>query len=86
LTGIERSIGRYRWLTCGRMFAAMAINYVDRRIIGALKPTLQQEFGWNEIAFADIVFWFSARGRWATSVSAHSSTDSESGSATRPAW
>ncbi len=40
------------------MSAATAINYVDFKIIGVLKPNLQQEVGWNEIAFADIVFWF----------------------------
>jgi len=58
LTGISKSIGRYRWLICGLLFAATAINYVDRQIIGVLKPTLQHEFGWSEFAFADIVFWF----------------------------
>jgi ACS family hexuronate transporter-like MFS transporter len=51
-------IGRYRWLICGMLFAATAINYIDRQIIGVLKPTLQTEFGWSESAFADIVFWF----------------------------
>ena len=58
LTGISSVIGRYRWLICGLLFAATAINYVDRQIIGVLKPTLQHEFGWTESAFADIVFWF----------------------------
>ena len=58
MTGISSSIGRYRWLICGLLFAATAINYVDRQIIGVLKPTLQHEFGWTESAFADIVFWF----------------------------
>jgi len=58
LTGVKGSIGRFRWMICGLMFAATAINYVDFTIIGALKPNLQQEVGWNEIAFADIVFWF----------------------------
>jgi len=45
LTGIKRSIGHFRWLICGLMFAATAINYVDLKIIGALKPNLQQEVG-----------------------------------------
>src|SRR5882762_9785414 len=53
-------IGRYRWLICGLLFAATAINYVDRQIIGVLKPTLQLEFGWSEGAFADVIFWFQA--------------------------
>jgi hypothetical protein len=31
---------------------------VDRQVIGLLKPTLQQQFGWSEIDYADIVFSF----------------------------
>ena len=50
----------FRWAICGLLFAATAINYVDRQIIGVLKPTLQHEYGWNEIAYGDIVFWFQA--------------------------
>ena len=49
---------RYRWLICGLLFAATAINYVDRQIIGVLKPTLQHEFTWTESDFADVIFWF----------------------------
>jgi ACS family hexuronate transporter-like MFS transporter len=54
------SIGRFRWLICALLFSATAINYVDRQIIGVLKPTLQHEFGWSEVAYGDIVFWFQA--------------------------
>ncbi|MCM8731683.1 MFS transporter [Hephaestia sp. GCM10023244] len=50
--------GRYRWVVCGLLFAATAINYVDRQMIGVLKPTLQEEFGWTEGDFATIVLWF----------------------------
>jgi ACS family hexuronate transporter-like MFS transporter len=52
--------GAFRWVICGLLFAATAINYVDRQILGVLKPTLQHELGWNEIQYADIVFWFQA--------------------------
>jgi ACS family hexuronate transporter-like MFS transporter len=61
LTGIEGVVpqsGRYRWLICALLFAATAINYVDRQIIGVLKPTLQHEFAWTESDFADVIFWF----------------------------
>jgi ACS family hexuronate transporter-like MFS transporter len=51
-------IGRYRWFICGLLFFAATINYVDRQVIGILKPTLQAEFGWSEIDYADIVFAF----------------------------
>jgi MFS transporter, ACS family, hexuronate transporter len=52
--------GNYRWVICGLLFAATAINYVDRQILGVLKPTLQHELGWNELQYADIIFWFQA--------------------------
>ena len=51
-------VGRYRWVVCGLLFFAATINYVDRQVIGILKPTLQQQFGWSEIDYADIVFSF----------------------------
>ena len=60
---IERVRGRishYRWVICALIFAATVINYIDRQMIGVLKPTLQQEFGWTEVTYGDIVFWFQA--------------------------
>jgi ACS family hexuronate transporter-like MFS transporter len=51
-------VGRYRWVICGLLFAATAINYVDRQMIGVLKPTLASELHWNETDYANIVFWF----------------------------
>ena len=51
-------VGRYRWVICGLLFFAATINYIDRQVIGILKPTLQQQFGWSEIDYADIVFSF----------------------------
>ena len=50
--------GRYRWVIVALLFTATAINYIDRQMIGVLKPTLQDEFGWSESDFANIVFWF----------------------------
>ena len=51
-------VGRYRWVVCGLLFLAATINYIDRQVIGILKPTLQQQYGWSEIDYADIVFSF----------------------------
>jgi MFS transporter, ACS family, hexuronate transporter len=48
-------IGRYRWAICALLFFAITINYVDRQIVGILKPLLEQEFGWSEIDYARIV-------------------------------
>jgi ACS family hexuronate transporter-like MFS transporter len=50
--------GRFRWAICALLFVAMVFNYVDRQMIGVLKPTLQKEFGWSEITYGDIVFYF----------------------------
>ena len=50
--------GYYRWVVCGLLFLAATINYIDRQVIGILKPTLQQQFGWSELDYADIVFSF----------------------------
>jgi ACS family hexuronate transporter-like MFS transporter len=55
---VDMRVGRYRWVICGLLFAATAINYVDRQMIGVLKPTISAELGWNETTYADIVFWF----------------------------
>jgi MFS transporter, ACS family, hexuronate transporter len=54
------AFSRYRWVICALLFAATSINYVDRQIIGVLKPVLQSEFGWTEISYGDMVFWFQA--------------------------
>jgi len=51
-------IGYYRWVICFLLFLAATVNYIDRQVIGILKPTLQGEFGWSEIDYADIVFSF----------------------------
>ncbi len=53
-----RQVGTFRWVICGLLFLAATLNYVDRQVIGFLKPTLQQEFGWGEMDYADIVFAF----------------------------
>jgi MFS transporter, ACS family, hexuronate transporter len=50
--------GYFRWTICALLFLASTINYVDRQVIGLLKPTLQQQFGWTEIDYADIIFAF----------------------------
>jgi len=48
----------YRWIICGLLFLATTINYVDRQVIGILKPFLQGRFGWSEIDYGDLVFAF----------------------------
>lgn len=58
INGAAERVGRYRWAICGLLFAATAINYVDRQMIGVLKPTMAAEMHWTETTYADIVVWF----------------------------
>ena len=37
----------YRWTICALLFFATTINYIDRQMIGVLKPTLEKELGWT---------------------------------------
>lgn len=54
-------VGRYRWMICALLFLALVINYVDRQMIGVLKPGyLQPEFGWSETDYANLVIYFQA--------------------------
>jgi ACS family hexuronate transporter-like MFS transporter len=52
-------VGHYRWMVCALLFFGTTINYIDRQVIGILKPTLVQQFGWqDERIYAAIVFTF----------------------------
>lgn len=55
---VQKPTTHYRWTICALLFFATTINYVDRQIIGILKPLLEKEFGWNEIDYSNIVFAF----------------------------
>ncbi|WP_213878699.1 MFS transporter [Pseudomonas sp. dw_358] len=49
---------RYRWTICALLFVAIGINYIDRQMIGILKPTLTADLKWSETDYASVVFWF----------------------------
>ena len=40
LASVNESIGRHRWTICALVFAATTINYLDRNVLGLLKPVL----------------------------------------------
>jgi ACS family hexuronate transporter-like MFS transporter len=52
--------GRWRWLICGLLFAAVVLSYIDRQVLSVLKPTLAARYGWSERGYGDVVFWFQA--------------------------
>jgi len=47
-----------RWYICGLLFLATAINYVDRQVLGLLKPMLARELNWSEAEYGWIAFSF----------------------------
>lgn len=53
-------MGHYRWVVCALLFFATTINYIDRQVIGLLKPTLEREFQWTEVDYGYIVMAFAA--------------------------
>src|SRR6202142_4085683 len=70
-TGVEQEeesqpgarIGNVRWTICAMLFAATTINYMDRQVMGLLKPTLMQSvanhgIGMTEVGFANAMSVF----------------------------
>ena len=60
-------LGNRRWLIVGLLFLATVINYIDRQMLGVLKPDpapgvpgLQTLMHWSQSDYADIVFYFQA--------------------------
>jgi ACS family hexuronate transporter-like MFS transporter len=49
-----------RWFMLFLVFLATTINYLDRQVMGLLKPTLEAEFGWSEKDYSYIVMAFTA--------------------------
>jgi MFS transporter, ACS family, hexuronate transporter len=48
-----------RWWISGLLSSATILSYVDRGLIGFLKPDLQRDLHWNEIDYAHVVAAFS---------------------------
>ena len=57
---MSQTIGKYRWTIVALLFFATTVNYIDRQVIGLLKPTLETAFSWTETDYANIVMAFSA--------------------------
>lgn len=59
----EPQIGRVRWTICAMLFAATTINYMDRQVLGLLKPTLMRSvadhgIGLTEESYGTVVAFF----------------------------
>jgi MFS transporter, ACS family, hexuronate transporter len=51
-------IGKYRWTVCALIFFATTINYLDRQVIGILKPMLESDLNIGEAEYGYIVTAF----------------------------
>ncbi len=49
-----------RWMVVALLFFAVTVNYVDRAVLGILKPLLDQELGWNQKDYGWMVTAFQA--------------------------
>lgn len=50
--------GSYRWTVCALIFFATTINYLDRQVIGILKPILESDLNIGEKEYSYIVMAF----------------------------
>ena len=53
-----KKVGNYRWTVCALIFFATTINYLDRQVIGILKPLLETDLNIGEVEYGNIVFIF----------------------------
>jgi ACS family hexuronate transporter-like MFS transporter len=54
----NEKIGKYRWTICTLVFFATTVNYLDRQVIGILKPVLESDIGIGEAEYGYIVSAF----------------------------
>ena len=52
--------GKYRWVICALLFSACLVNYMDRQVLGLLKPDLAKMFNWSEKDYGYMAIAFQA--------------------------
>lgn len=57
MPGSEK-ITSYRWTVCALIFFATTLNYLDRQVIGILKPLLESDLNIGEVDYGNIVTVF----------------------------
>ncbi|MBW6530716.1 MFS transporter [Sphingomonas sp. RRHST34] len=55
---VARPRGRVRWLICALLFAAVVLSYIDRLVLGVLKPQLTALYGWTNTGYGDVTGYF----------------------------
>lgn len=51
--------GNYRWTICALLFFSVAVNYIDRLVIGILKGPMSEKLGWSDADYGHIAAAFS---------------------------
>lgn len=47
-----------RWRICGLLFFAVVLSYIDRLVLGVLKPHLTELYGWTNSGYGDVTGYF----------------------------
>jgi len=50
--------GNTRWVICTLLFFATTVNYMDRQVLGILKPLLEHDMHWSETDFGSMISAF----------------------------
>ncbi len=58
IEAIAKPRGRVRWVICGLLFAAVVLSYIDRLVLGVLKPQLTALYGWTNSGYGDVTGYF----------------------------
>jgi ACS family hexuronate transporter-like MFS transporter len=53
-----KNFSHYRWTICALIFFATTVNYLDRQVIGILKPLLESDLGIGEKQYSHIIMAF----------------------------
>jgi ACS family hexuronate transporter-like MFS transporter len=53
-----KTVPNLRWYICGLLFYATTVNYMDRMVLGILKPTITHDLNWNESDYARVTTFF----------------------------
>lgn len=51
--------GNFRWVICALLFFSVAVNYIDRLVIGILKKPLSEQLNWSDSDYGYIAAGFS---------------------------
>jgi len=49
-----RKLAHLRWYICGLLFYATTVNYMDRMVLGILKPTIASQLHWTDTEYGMI--------------------------------